>query len=154
MKKSIITVFLLALLFQPAVVSAQQKGAIGAGLLLGEPVSLTAKYWVSEYNAIDVGLGTGSKFTIYGDYLWQGWKAFPKPPEGTMAAHLGLGFKLRLDDKDDQFGVRTIAGVNYWMEKYPVEGFAQLIPFFELSPEGKFSLQLAVGVRYYFSGWN
>ena len=59
---------------------AKEKGALGAGLILGDPIGPTLKYWFNPNTAIDVGLGFEKDFTVYSDYLWHGWTILPQPP--------------------------------------------------------------------------
>jgi hypothetical protein len=132
--------------------SAKERGALGAGIILGDPIGPTLKYWFSPNVTIDVGLGFEKDFTIYADFLWHGWNVFPNPPEGKLAIYLGIGPRFEERKGEDKFGFRTVAGAAYWLEPYPIETFLEIAPVFQFTPDTDTDFDAGLGLRYYFAG--
>jgi hypothetical protein len=131
---------------------AQDKGALGAGIILGSPIGPNVKYWINPSTAIDFGLGFEKDFTIYSDILWHEWKLFPQPPKGKLAGYLGLGMRYQDKRRDNEFGFRTVAGITYWMASAPIEFFLEIAPVFQVAPETDTDFDAGIGLRYYFTG--
>ncbi|MFA6091465.1 MAG: hypothetical protein WCU88_00825 [Elusimicrobiota bacterium] len=130
---------------------AQKTGDYGAGVILGNPTGGTAKLWLNENQALDAGLGFSTDFALYGDYLWHGWKVLPQPAEGRLPVYLGLGAQIRTVSPEE-FGLRTVVGIAYWLPRNPVEIFFELAPVFRLTPGKSIGLDAGIGLRYYFLG--
>lgn len=146
-KQLLIGLLCLAALAAPA--QAQKAGDVGAGVVLGAPTGLTGKLWIDGTQAIDVGLGWNSELTVYGDYLWHMWDVVPQPSKGKLPVYLGLGAQGRMY-RDAEFGIRTVAGIAYWLPKHPIEIFAEIVPVFHITRNTGVGVDGAVGVRYYF----
>ncbi len=131
---------------------AKERGAFGAGIILGQPIGPTLKYWFYPNVAIDAGLGFEKDFTIYTDILWHGWNVFPKPPKGKLAGYLGIGLRFEEQKEDDKFGFRTVAGITYWFDSYPIETFLEFAPVFQVTPDTDTDFDAGIGLRYYFTG--
>ena len=128
---------------------AQQTGDAGAGVILGNPTGGTAKLWLSGSQALDAGVGFSSDLALYGDYLWHSWTVLPPPSEGKLPVYLGLGAQLRTLSPNE-FGLRAVGGVAYWLPRDPVEIFLEIVPVLRLSPGNSVGLDAGVGLRYYF----
>jgi len=149
MKILVTLVCLLAAGITPA--AAQNSGAAGAGVILGDPTGITGKFWLNNGRALDVGLGLNDNVTIYGDYLWHSWRVFPQPSEGKLPAYLGLGAQIgNTSHHDSSLGLRAVAGLAYWLPHDPVEIFLELVPVLNLSHDTGLHLNAGLGVRYYF----
>lgn len=131
------------------VVRAQETGAFGAGVILGNPTGVTAKLWLGRSQALDAGIGFSSRFTLYADYLWHSWTVLPQPNQGKLPVYLGLGGQVRTFSPSE-FGIRTVAGAAYWLPRHPVELFLEVVPVFRLSPHGSVGLDAGIGLRVYF----
>ncbi len=131
---------------------AKKKGALGAGIILGTPIGPNVKYWLNSNAAIDFGLGFDKDFTVYSDFLWHDWTIFPQPSKGTLAGYLGLGIRYEEKSGDDEFGFRTVAGVDYWFASHPIEVFLEIAPVFQVTPDTDTDFDAGVGLRYYFVG--
>jgi hypothetical protein len=131
---------------------AKERGAFGAGVILGDPIGPTIKYWFHPTVALDAGLGFESDFTVYMDLLWHGWNVLPKPSEGEIAVYLGVGPRFEERSGEDKFGFRTVAGVSYWFESYPIETFLEIAPVFQFTPDTDTDFDAGLGLRYYFKG--
>ncbi len=127
-------------------------GDLGVGVVLGDPTGPTLKYWTERNQAIDLGLGFQDDFIVYADYLWHGWNVFPQPERGIFGGYVGFGPRFEdRDHKDNKFGIRTVAGIDYWFEPYPFEAFFEVVPVFQLSPDTDTELDAGIGIRYYFT---
>lgn len=150
MKILLTLVCLLAAGLTPA--AAQNSGAIGAGVIIGNPNGLTGKFWLSEGQALDLGLGFSDNVSIYGDYLWHSWSVFPQPAEGKLPGYLGLGVQIGDSSRHDTgLGLRAVAGIAYWLPRNPVEIFLEVVPVLQLSEDSGLHLNAGLGVRYYFN---
>jgi hypothetical protein len=128
---------------------AQKAGDAGAGVILGNPTGATGKLWVTDTQALDAGLGVSNHFTAYADYLWHGWTVLPQPAQGRLPVYLGLGAQVRTF-RDAELGIRTVAGVAYWLPNNPVEIFLEIVPVFRVTPGDSVGLDGGLGLRYYF----
>lgn len=133
---------------------AQQARQLGAGVILGSPTGLTAKYYLTDVHALDAGVGEiGGDLAVYGDYLWHAWATDPKIQGGKLGFYLGLGGRMRDADTDDVLvGVRTVGGALFRFSSTPVEVFAEVAPVFEVAPDQFVNVDGGVGVRYFFAG--
>ncbi len=130
---------------------AQKAGDFGAGVILGGPTGPTAKFWLNDTRALDIGLGLNDNLTLYGDYLWHSWKALPQPSEGKLPIYLGLGAQIR-DAHHNDPALRAVAGIAYWLPRNPIELFFEIVPVFRLSHDADAELDAGIGLRYYFKG--
>lgn len=146
MKKAILTLLMLA---AAGASRAQQAGQLGAGVVLGQPIGGTAKYWLTDTRAFDAGVGYGSRATVlYADYLYHGWDLLPKPSKGKLGVYAGLGPRLETA-RDALFALRTIVGADYWIEAHPIELFLEGGPTFRLAPNSNVDADIGLGIRFY-----
>ena len=131
--------------------SAQTFKEIGLGVIAGDPIGGTAKLWFDGEHAIDVGVGYSGNPVFWGDLLWHGWHLLPQPPEGRLGLYLGAGPRLEAAP-DTKFGIRTIAGLSWRLNKEPLELFAEAGPVFRMTPNGGVDADGGVGVRVYLGG--
>ncbi len=149
MKTLLVLACLLAVGVGP--LRAQKAGDFGAGVVLGNQTGATAKYWLDGGKALDMGLGFDSDLTLYGDYLWHSWRVFPQPAEGKIPAYLGVGAQFGGSSRrDNNAGLRAVAGVAYWLPRNPLEIFLELVPVFHFSGHSGTDVNLNLGLRYYF----
>lgn len=145
------TLFVFACLLVAASPSrAQKAGDAGIGVILGNPTGVTGKLWLDDKQAVDLGVGYSSELTVYGDYLWHGWGVLPQPSQGKLPVYLGLGAQVRTF-RDAEFGIRTVAGLAYWLPRHPVEIFVEIVPVFRLTRSNSVGLDAGLGLRYYFN---
>ncbi|MBI5240062.1 MAG: hypothetical protein HY926_06290 [Elusimicrobia bacterium] len=149
MTRGYLAVLLLAACCAPA--RAQQKGQLGLGPLIGYPMAATAKYFLSERDAVDLGAGKSDDVTFHADYVWHGWKVLPQPSRGPLALTLAAGPRVELQTHAD-FGIRTMAGLSYWPKlKRAAEFFIELGPTFRLTNGERVRVDGGVGFRLYFT---
>ena len=148
MKKISALLLLLSVVASPA--RAQKAGDFGVGVILGSPTGGAAKLWLSDHQALSAGIGFSSNLMVYGDYLWHSWSVLPQPGEGRLPVYLGLGGQIRTLTPDE-FGVRGVLGVSYWLPRNPVELFVELVPVVRVDPWASVGLGGGIGLRYYFT---
>ncbi len=146
--------------------AADEKGAFGLGLILGEPTGISAKLYLADTTAVDAALGgavIGKGIQAHADYLWHPWvltneKAF------VMPAYIGLGARVlqhdRGDNDDDMhIGVRVVGGLLFDFREIPLDVFLEIAIIGEFASadndgdnHGGFGpgLNVGLGGRYYF----
>ena len=147
MKKSMLALVCLFVTASP--IWAQKAGDVGAGVILGNPTGATGKVWIDGSQAVDMGVGFSTDLAVYGDYLWHSWKVLPQPAEGKLPVYIGLGAQVRTFH-DAELGIRTVAGIAYWLPRNPVEIFLEIVPVFRLEPHDSVGLDAGLGLRYYW----
>ncbi|MBI4423165.1 MAG: hypothetical protein HY554_05540 [Elusimicrobia bacterium] len=131
--------------------SAQERGQLGLGVMVGAPAGGSAKYFLAETHAVDAAIGYNNNLALHADYLWHGWDVLPRPHEGKLAAYAGLGGRFRnRDDEEMEFGFRVPGGAAYWLARHPIELFIELAPVFRVNARNTITLDGAVGIRYFF----
>ncbi len=135
---------------EPVPASPEPRGGqLGVGVNLGDPIGGSFRYLLTKNHAIDAGVGVSDETTLYAGYLWSAWGVTPQPPQGRLGLHLGLGGRIE-DRRDTEFGLRTAAGVDYRLAKYPVELGLEVAPVFRMTPRSGTHVDWVLGVRYYF----
>jgi hypothetical protein len=129
-------------------------GSLGLGLILGDHIGPNLKYWLTNQQAINAGVGFDDDPVFYAEYLWHNWRLLPQPSRFRLSPYMGLGprFEFRDDGENDMFGIRVPLGLTFLLDSAPLELFAELVPVFELSPNTDSDLDGGIGVRLYFSG--
>jgi len=148
--KSIIKIaFLLFLL--PSIFLFSQEKDLGVGVILGEPSGFSAKYWTSENNAIDLGVGysfVSSGLSINFDYLYHLNNLITS--DNPFPVYYGFGVSFRFSqDESNVFGVRGVVGVLWYPENLPIDLFAEFAPSFRLLPNTAIDFAFGIGGRYY-----
>ena len=147
-------ILLCALLCAPgacfAADSRDQKN-MGAGIVIGSPVGITGKYWLSRENAIDGVFSVlgSNEIYLHADYLWHDYRAFPEPEEGKLPLYYGVGGSFT---SDGDVSVRVPVGIAYMFEGYPFDVFLELAPVITFFHDEGFGLRGGIGARYYFEG--
>ncbi len=126
-------------------------GHLGLGVMLGDVTGPTMKYFMSDTTALDAGLGFSSDMDAYADIVWHDWRLFPRPARGYFGGYLSVGPRYEEQEhRDDKFGIRTMAGVNYWISEVPFEVFFEVGPWFVFSPDTDTEIDAGIGLRYFF----
>lgn len=133
---------------------AETPNGLGLGIILGAPSGLSLKYMIDKIHAIDAAIGFNSDFSVHTDFLWHGWRAFFQPKKGKLAAFIGLGARFEDEEKDNEFGIRGVLGMDYWFQKQPLELFIELVPVLQVSPNTEGDFEGGIGLRYYFTKFN
>jgi hypothetical protein len=126
----------------------------GAGLMLGEPTGASLKYWLAEQSALDAGIGWSfhddDDFHLHVDYLHHLFDLIPVD-RGSLPVYFGGGVRAKFrDHRDDLFGFRAVAGLNYIFEDQPIDIFLEGGPVFDVAPDFDVRFTAAIGARYWF----
>lgn len=137
--------------FFPGAIVAQDKG-FGLGIILGEPTGLSLKNWVGSKTALDFAVAwsfvNSDSLHLHADYLIHNFGLF-KVKKGTLILYYGIGGRVKTEKKS-RVGVRIPIGINYILEKAPLDIFLELAPLFDLIPNTDFGITGGIGIRYYF----
>lgn len=133
-------------------INAQSKG-IGLGLIIGEPTGISFKYWTGSTTAFDAALAWSfideGAFHIHGDYIFHNMRLI-SVPEGTLPFYYGIGARIKTAN-DTKLGVRVPLGLAYLFSNAPVDIFLEIVPILDLTPKTDFSINAAIGARYFFN---
>jgi len=133
-------------------INAQSKG-IGLGLIIGEPTGISFKYWTGSTTAFDAALAWSfideGAFHIHGDYIFHNMRLI-SVPEGTLPFYYGIGARIKTAN-DTKLGVRVPLGLAYLFSNAPVDIFLEVVPILDLMPKTDFSINAAIGARYFFN---
>ncbi|MDX2432755.1 MAG: hypothetical protein QNK35_17590 [Bacteroides sp.] len=149
MKKVILTLLMVFL----SIHTYSQKGDFGLGVILGNPTSLSLKYWTGQVTAIDASLGYryGSSNDLYlnTDFLFHLWAI--QKDEGLIRFYFGAGAGLGFIS-DLSLSVRVPLGAALFLDKHPVELFAEVVPTLQVFGVGntRFRIEAYIGARWYF----
>ncbi len=142
-----------------------EAGRWAAGVVLGSPSALTAKYWKNSLQAYQFGLGydMNRHITFYGDHLWH----FPRVP-GEMnidapglVPYLGIGGLLRVytdeqprnrdnEGRNMRLVFRVPLGLEWMIPQVPLGLFVEIVPGVRLVPNLTGEFGGGIGLRYYF----
>jgi len=161
----------ISLAVSPPEAEAQSRngGDFGIGIMVGEPTGITPKLWLSNNNALAAGVawsyrgssGSRSRMHLHLDYQIHNFDLI-NVERGTMSFYYGFGGRFLIrDDRyhrhhdnhrryDDRFGIRVPLGLNYLFANDPIELFMEVAPILDLVPSTYFSVNGAIGIRYYF----
>lgn len=141
----------------------QGKDGMGVGIMVGEPTGLSLKKWVAEDRAINAGIAwsfaDNASLHFHGDYLFHRFDILSTPElSGTLPIHYGIGFRAKLrednrgrgrNDANAMISVRFPIGLSYLLPDAPIDIFAEIVPVLDVAPKTDFSLNAAIGIRYY-----
>jgi len=139
----------------------EDKGAFGLGVMIGEPVGLSAKLYLRDDRAIQAGIGSafyGGGFQASADYLFHPF-ILQDRDSFTMPFYVGPG--IRVVDYDQgrsgpsylAIGIRGVVGILFDFKKVPLDVFIEIagIPEYGFDDHGfNIRLNADAGIRYYF----
>ncbi len=130
---------------------AAETPKFGAGVVLGVPFGVTAKYWLDPVYAVQSHLGVSDgDFTMNADFLKNFDKILPrKLPGYRMPLYAGLGLKFKTEH-DTFVGIRFVGGVSMFHSTKPIEFFMEVAPVLRVAPNEGATFDGAVGIRRYF----
>lgn len=144
-----------------------QTNGIGAGIIVGGPTGISAKFWTSGDNAIDLAVGwsnnvkwerfdndlyyydTQSFLHIHADYVWHDFDVI----RSTQRLPLYYGFGLDYESGNSlptAVGVRGVVGIDWMPYGVPFDVFVEAAPTLYLSPGTAMGLDASLGGRFFF----
>jgi Protein of unknown function (DUF3996) len=139
----------------PVGLSESYAGRLGAGIILGEPIGGSLKYWFNDTLAIDGAIGWSSHdntdLYVHSDVLWHKFDLFPVS-RGRLPLYFGVGGLIRFRDhnEDNQVGVRVPVGLSYMFDNAPMDIFVEIAPAIDVSPNVQGEITGGIGIRYWF----
>jgi hypothetical protein len=146
--------------------TAASAGALGLGVIAGEPTGVSLKYWLDGRHAVDAGIGwsfsENESLHFHADYLWHDFGLLrPGDVKGRTPVYYGVGARLKMqddgdghghgDNEDDAlFGARFPLGIAWISSSAPIDVFLEIAPVLDLLPGTDLSFNGAIGVRYWF----
>jgi hypothetical protein len=129
-----------------------QDSGFGLGIIIGEPTGISAKQWTGSNTAIDGAIAWSfekeSALHLHGDLLYHSFTP-SKIDHGKFAWYYGIGGRVKFED-DSKIGVRVPLGMDYFFGSAPLDFFFEIVPILDLAPSTDFSLNAAIGIRYFF----
>jgi len=121
------------------------------GTELGQPMGVTAKYWLSSTLAVDGAMGYhfNHNFDMHSDILWHSFSSFDVS-NGRLPFYMGAGGRVLLGN-DSQFGLRLPIGVSFLSSNQPIEIFAEVAPVIQLITSIGLDVDGVVGIRLYIN---
>ncbi len=125
---------------------------IGVGVVLGEPIGVTAKLWMDDRLAFDAGAGlSDGNAGFWGDALWHDWTLLPQPAAGRLGAYAGAGPHTPTG-ADARCGGGTMGGVSFRPNGHPRVLYAYAGPLFRMTQGGHVDAVGGVGIRLMAGG--
>ncbi len=123
----------------------------GVGTQLGQPMGVTAKYWLNSTLAVDgfMGYHFNHNFDAHGDILWHSFSSFDVS-NGRLPFYVGAGGRILLGN-DSQFGLRLPVGVSFLSSSQPLEFYAEVAPVIQLATSIGADIDGAIGIRIYIN---
>ncbi|HSD63677.1 MAG TPA: hypothetical protein VLB50_07755 [Ignavibacteriaceae bacterium] len=133
----------------------------GFGIMVGDPLGATLKFWTHDSHAfvVDVGASYFGSPRIGVDYLWH-FNAFKSRianlyagPGGAIGVGEGNGFWYKghyvRASGTVGIGARGVVGVNLVPEDTPIEVFFELGVLLALAPDFDSGIDVGLGIRFY-----
>ncbi len=143
--------FTLTVLLSFSTVQAQESG-FGLGIILGEPTGISTKLWTTDNEAIDMAIAWSfekeAAVHLHADLLIHS-PNMVRVDMSRLVAYYGFGGRIKFEHKS-KVGVRIPLGINYLPSRTPIDFFLEIVPLLDLAPDTDFSLNAAIGFRYFF----
>ena len=137
------------------------KGALGIGIILGEPTGLTAKLYLKDDQAIQGAVGSafiGGGIQVHADYVFHPY-ILQTRPSFVLPFYFGPGVRVidYSDGRDSNalaIGLRVVGGLLFDFKAVPLDAFIEVAGVLEYEfKDGAgagLALNAGAGVRYYF----
>ena len=137
------------------------KGTFGVGIIVGEPIGVTAKLYLTDDRAVQGAVGSafiGGGLQLHGDYVFH---PYILQTRESFVLPLYVGPGVRLIDYNNggnnnawALGVRGVVGMLFDFKNEPLDVFFEIAPVLEYKFSSGAGFQLSfnagVGIRYYF----
>jgi hypothetical protein len=121
------------------------------GVLLGEPIGVSAKFWHGTITATDLAVAwsftENGLFEFHFDYLIHPLNL--RIMSGNSPVYIGAGLAGRVGNKWF-FGARIPVGVEYIFSVLPISLFGELVPQWQFIPDNTFVFGGGAGIRLKF----
>jgi hypothetical protein len=149
--------------YQSMFAQSPQGKELGFGIMVGDPVGLTAKYWTNHENAFvfDVGSSYFGSPRFSADYLWH-FDAFRSPVAKLYAGPgVALGFgaghsfyysndgTLVREENTTGLGVRGVFGLSVIPRDVPLDIFFEVGLLVGIAPDFGSAVDASLGFRFY-----
>ena len=108
-----------------------EKGVIGVGLIIGEPLGISAKLYLSDDTAVDIAVGSailGGGIQAHADFLWHPW-VLENRSNFVLPAYIGGGLRVLNHREgtagDFHIGIRVVAGLLFDFKSVPLDVFVE-----------------------------
>jgi hypothetical protein len=134
------------------------KGTLGVGIILGEPVGICAKLYLKDDQAVQVAAGSdflSGGLQIDADYVFHPW-ILQDRDTFVLPVYVGPGVRfIEYNDKPSHFagGLRGVIGMVFDFKSVPLDAFIEIAGVLEYGSGGHgagIGLNAGAGVRYYF----
>jgi len=163
---TVLNLIIVLIIFHILPVSAALPYGTGMGIIIGDPTGFTIKHFFSRRKAIDFSAGydLDSHLQLHSDYTYHIPSVIPSREPGLkhLAAYIPIGGKLYyrekkrnrdkdMDETEVSAGLRFGGGLLYYLAQVPLEFFFEAVPTMDFFPGTHFSIDIAIGARYYFN---
>jgi len=137
------------------------KGAFGVGIIVGEPIGITAKLYLTDDRAVQGAVGSafiGGGLQLHADYVFHPY-ILQSRDSFVLPVYVGPGVRL-IDYNDGRdssafaLGVRGVVGMLFDFKNEPIDVFFEIAPVLEYKFSSGAGFQLSfnagIGIRYYF----
>ncbi len=133
-------------------------GPFGLGVSVGAPTGLTGKAWLGDKGAVQftVGgdLGRIGDLAVTADYVYHVRPFVTDAEVYSLPLYFGAGLNLGSNtyelDGSLMVGPRVVTGVSLVLTELPIDFFVEVAPTLYLVESVSWSVDGALGVRYYF----
>lgn len=140
-----------------AALSASAPSPVRVGLMIGEPISVTVGFTLSERFVLqaDLGPSTASRLDAVAaaDLVYTFPEFFQDKTDGDyFVPWIGLGMRYSAgeDEEPNRFGPRFPFGVSFFTSERAIEFFGSISPGLGLAPDLRATLDGGFGVRLAF----
>lgn len=157
LKRCIFVLLFIPAVSVPAAAETGSRPRVGAGVLLGSPISATLKVLIKDPHMAQCGIGVtrGDDLYIFGDYLY---KIYTIPPVRELSLYLGGGLAYNYytgeskheGENEGRLELRIPLGMEFIVPTVPVGISLELAPAIQMIPDGDLHLRGGLGVKYYF----
>ncbi|HWN69768.1 MAG TPA: hypothetical protein VNM90_19130 [Haliangium sp.] len=151
-----------ASLVSTAHAQSEDKGALGVGIILGEPTGIAAKLYLADDTALAGAAGFAfveGGLHLHADFLWHPW-VLDDTDAFVLPAYVGVGGRLLDEDRgggNDVFhlGARVVGGMLFDFKEVPIDAFVEIAGVLDYAfsdDDGGIGVGLnaGIGARYYF----
>ena len=144
------TIRFLILVFIISFSTTYGQGKFGLGIILGEPTGISAKVKVSSTTAFDGAIAWSfvneGALHIHADLLLHTSDLISK----VLPIYYGIGGRIKFRKDETRLGIRIPIGIVYDIPYIRIDLFGEIVPLLNLNPSTNFTMNAAVGGRFYF----